>query len=139
MKKSVKIMSILMIALMVISVALPIFATTIDGVEVRPDMSSIQGSTAGNSLSKVLGALRYIGIFAAVAILMVLGIKYMMGSAEEKAEYKKTLIPYMLGAILLFAASFIVGIIADATNKVTQTSSLIESGKVLASTIKALV
>ena len=40
----------------------------------------------------------------AVGILMVLGIKYMMGSAEEKAEYKKTMIPYLIGAVLLFAA-----------------------------------
>ena len=29
----------------------------------------------------------------------------MMGSAEEKAEYKKTFIPYLIGAILVFAAS----------------------------------
>ena len=35
---------------------------------------------------------------------MVIGIKYMMGSAEEKAEYKKTMIPYLIGAVLLFAA-----------------------------------
>ena len=38
---------------------------------------------------------------------MVLGIKYMMGSAEEKAEYKKTMIPYVVGAILIFAATTI--------------------------------
>ena len=31
----------------------------------------------------------------------------MMGSAEEKAEYKKTMIPYLVGAILVFAASTI--------------------------------
>ena len=35
---------------------------------------------------------------------MVIGIKYMMGSAEEKAEYKKTMLPYLIGAIILFAA-----------------------------------
>lgn len=29
----------------------------------------------------------------------------MMGSAEEKAEYKKTLMPYFIGAVLIFAAS----------------------------------
>ena len=29
----------------------------------------------------------------------------MMGSAEEKAEYKKVLIPYLLGAVLVFGAS----------------------------------
>ena len=29
----------------------------------------------------------------------------MMGSAEEKAEYKKTMMPYIIGAALIFAAS----------------------------------
>ncbi len=29
----------------------------------------------------------------------------MMGSAEERAEYKKTLFPYFIGAILIFAAT----------------------------------
>ena len=37
-------------------------------------------------------------------MLIVLGIKYMMGSAEERAEYKKTLFPYFIGAVLIFAA-----------------------------------
>ena len=35
----------------------------------------------------------------------------MMGSAEEKAEYKKTLVPYVIGAGLVFAASTIAGVI----------------------------
>ena len=102
-------------------------------------MNLIQGSDVGDTLNSVLGVLRYIGIFAAVAILMILGIKYMMGSAEEKAEYKKTLIPYVIGAVLLLAASFIVGIIADATDKVTTKTGALESVKVLATTIKTLV
>ena len=29
----------------------------------------------------------------------------MMGSVEEKADYKKSMIPYLVGAILIFAAS----------------------------------
>ena len=48
-----------------------------------------------------------IGIIVAVVVLLVLGIKYMMGSASEKAEYKKTMIPYLIGAILIFGASAI--------------------------------
>ena len=54
---------------------------------------------------KIIGGLQAIGNIVAVAILVVLGIKYMMGSAEEKAEYKKTMIPYVIGAVLIFAAS----------------------------------
>ncbi len=47
----------------------------------------------------------------AVIILIVLGVKYMMGSAEEKAEYKKTLLPYFIGAIFVFGAGLISSII----------------------------
>ena len=56
----------------------------------------------GNS---VISILRAVGMVASVIVLMILGIKYMMGSAEEKAEYKKTFIPYIVGALLLFAAA----------------------------------
>ena len=45
--------------------------------------------------------------YCAVVVLLVLGIKYMMGSASEKAEYKKTMIPYLVGALLIFGASAI--------------------------------
>ena len=51
-----------------------------------------------------------VGFLISVGVLMVLGIKYMMGSAEEKAEYKKTFIPYIIGAIILFAAVSIVSL-----------------------------
>ncbi len=35
----------------------------------------------------------------------------MMGSVSEKAEYKKTLMPYVIGASLVFAASSIAQLI----------------------------
>lgn len=56
---------------------------------------------------KIMGIIQTVGVVISVVILMVLGIKYMMGSAEEKAEYKKTMIPYLVGAILVFGASAI--------------------------------
>ena len=60
---------------------------------------------------QIVGIIQIIGIVVAVVILLVLGIKYMTGSAQEKAEYKKTMIPYIIGAILIFAASTIVNVI----------------------------
>ena len=81
-------------------------ATTIGGVNIDPNSGngSIQIVSVGN---KIMGIIQVVGILAAVIILMVLGIKYMMGSAEEKAEYKKTMIPYIIGAVLIFAAATI--------------------------------
>ena len=60
---------------------------------------------------RIIGIIQVIGTLVSVGILVVLGIKYMMGSAEEKAEYKKTMIPYLIGAILIFAASALAGMI----------------------------
>lgn len=65
---------------------------------------------AGNDIIKIITS---IGIVISVVVLIALGIKYMMGSVEERAEYKKTLIPYLIGAALLFAASTIAQIIYE--------------------------
>ena len=40
----------------------------------------------------------------------------MMGSAEEKADYKKSMIPYIVGAVLIFASTAIVGVVYDMAN-----------------------
>lgn len=60
---------------------------------------------------RILGVLQTIGVVLAVIILVILGIKYMMGSAEEKAEYKKTMIPYLVGAVFIFAAPILANIV----------------------------
>lgn len=61
----------------------------------------------------IIGYLQAIGSVVSVVVLIVLGIKYMIGSAEEKAEYKKTMMPYLIGAIMVFAITNILGIIAN--------------------------
>ena len=67
-----------------------------------PSSSDIQ-----NLGGRILGIVQTVGVVLSVIILSVLGIKYMMGSASEKAEYKKTMIPYLVGALLIFGASAI--------------------------------
>ena len=53
--------------------------------------------------SKIVGVVMIIGTIVAVATLIVLGIKYMIGSVEERAEYKQTMKPYLIGVFLTFA------------------------------------
>ncbi|MCI9110720.1 MAG: hypothetical protein HFH47_02775, partial [Bacilli bacterium] len=43
-------------------------------------------------------------------------IKYMVGSVEEKASYKKSMMPYVLGAVMVFAITNLLGIIVNITN-----------------------
>ena len=80
MRKSVKLLSVLMmIAILTITVASPVFATqaTVDGVEgaiTYGDSSSMQ-AIAG----KILGFIRNVAIIGGVVIIAILGVKYMMG------------------------------------------------------------
>ena len=66
----------------------------------------------------IVNIITTIGIIVAVIVLLVLGIKYMLGSVEEKAEYKRTLIPFLIGAIFIFAASTIAGIVYQVAIKI---------------------
>ena len=59
----------------------------------------------------ILGIVSMGASILAVIILIVLGVKYMMGSAEEKSEYKKTLLPYFIGALFVFGAGAICTVI----------------------------
>lgn len=55
----------------------------------------------------ILGTINVIGVVCSVIVLIIIGIKYMFGSLEEKAEYKKTIWTYILGMFLLIAATTI--------------------------------
>ena len=100
--------------LLIVIILMTLFATISYGYGVK-DLTGSQADlgdlkTTGNSIIKVIST---IGVAVSVVALVALGIKYMMGSVEERAEYKKTLLPYVIGAILVFAASTIAQIIYD--------------------------
>ena len=114
MKKTSKILAIILMVMMVLTV---LMGTTVQATEesdsgttvnklfnpqVTPDTEGI--TNVGGTIVNIITT---IGIIVAVVVLLILGIKYLMGSASEKAEYKKTMIPYLVGAILIFGASAI--------------------------------
>ena len=45
-----------------------------------------------------------IGIAVAVISGSIIGIKYMLGSVEEKADIKSLLIPYIAGCVIIFGS-----------------------------------
>ena len=69
------------------------------------------GTSINNFGQNIINIIATVGSIISVVMLVILGIKYMMGSTEEKAEYKKSLLPYFIGAVLLFGASTLAGII----------------------------
>lgn len=73
--------------------------------------TKISNSNLMDTGNGIITVLTVIGTVISVIVLIILGLKYMMGSVEEKAEYKKTMMPYVIGAALVFAASAIAGMI----------------------------
>lgn len=70
---------------------------------------------ANNSANLVISIMRIVGVTIAVLMLLVLAIKYMTSAAGERADIKKHAIVYVVGAVLLFGAVGILGMINDLT------------------------
>lgn len=62
---------------------------------------------------KILGVVQIIGISCGVICLIILGVKYMYSSTEDKATIKERLIPYIIGAIIMFGGTGILTIVAN--------------------------
>lgn len=112
MKKTVKIIAIL---LMVFGL---FFTTVAPTVSFAEDAKTITGQlskddNAGqeeitNIGSKVMSFIWILSIVVAVIVLMYTGLKFIVGSANEKAEYKKSLVPIVVGVLILVFATTIV-------------------------------
>ena len=73
--------------------------------------TKIENTSANTFGNVIITVISTIGSIVSVVVLVVIGIKYMLGSVEEKAVYKTSLLPYVIGCVLVFAASIIAGII----------------------------
>ena len=113
-----------LIAILLIAIGVMIISSTVFAKDVyTPTEFKSQIDTSGTGTGniketggKIVGLIRVVGTITSVGMLAVLGIKYMMGSAEERAEYKKTLFPYIVGAVLIFGASNLTQIIYEWAN-----------------------
>ena len=65
----------------------------------------------------IVSIIRTVGLVVSVVVLIIIGIKYMTGTVEEKADYKTSMKPYLIGVFIFFALSqilpLIIGLIAD--------------------------
>lgn len=111
MKKALKIVAmVLVICTLVFAISQPVaLAADVENLslnvspEVTPGMQNI-----GNTVSSYLmGA----AIIITLIVLIYTGMKFIIGSANEKAEYKKSLIPIVVGCLIITAATVIVKIL----------------------------
>lgn len=115
MKKSLKIiMAIIAILAILFVFSSNAFADNgeITASSLKPTYGSSDGGL-GTMAGKVMGIIRNIAVVAGVIVLMVIGVKFILGSAEEKAEYKKSLIPLVVGIVVVMAATTVVSFLFD--------------------------
>ncbi|MBO5178760.1 MAG: hypothetical protein J6B87_00210 [Clostridia bacterium] len=105
---SKKIITIIMTLLIIMTTA--VYAYNLSGVGPKP-ISSLAGTAAS-----VLGVMQWGGYIIAVGMLIWVGIKYVTSGAGEKAKAKETLIPIVIGAVLIAAAVTIAGAIFGAVS-----------------------
>ena len=63
--------------------------------------------------NNIIGPIQVIGSLVSVIAIIIIGIRYMLASVEEKAQYKETLGPYLIGAVFVFAITNILSIVYD--------------------------
>lgn len=118
MKKRGKILAILILLISICLISIKCYATVVDPIT-NPDAYKPSVNEKSNNtklieiVNSIIGAVRVLGSAVAVITLMVLGIKYMMASAGEKATYKETMGPYLIGAIMVFTIPNLLGILYD--------------------------
>lgn len=104
-----KTICLLILLIICISITLPILA--IDTDEYKPKLSGEGNTEIKNIGNVVVKVIKIVGSAISVIALAIIGIKYIYGSIEQKAQYKETIMPYIVGAILLFGASNLVDMI----------------------------
>lgn len=114
--KKIKLMNIVILVITILLVMINTYTVqaTINPGDYEPNAITQDDVTlVTNMANPIIGGIKTLGIVVAVIVIGVIGIKYMTGSVEEKAEYKKTIIPYLIGAVIVVAITQLLGIIIE--------------------------
>lgn len=109
--KTLKIIAVLLIAIALITLSTTIVRATTGFEPIEPKPAGTAGEKVTNTAGQILTIVRIVGMAVAVIMLTILGIKYVAASPNEKADYKKGMTVYVVGAVLLFGASALLSLI----------------------------
>ena len=115
MKNKMKLISIvaviMIVTFMLISTVYEVKAANpgsiIDGVNQAAGTADLgtTGDTLKDKAGTILAYIRNIAAIAGVIIISILGVKYIVGSVEQKAEYKKNFMPLIVGILIVVLAT----------------------------------
>ena len=129
---AIKILAAMLTALMIITfMQSTVFAS--DGTtskflgDVETASQKTNNSATETKLSnmggQIIRIMRIVGVVVAIAMLIYLAIKYIASAPDQKAEIKSSATKYVIGAVILFAASGILGIIEGFATGLAKTNN----------------
>lgn len=110
-KRTAQIITVLTVVLGILFATSMVFAA--DSYVIPTAVSSRADGAIGKIGSMVLSVAQIVGTAVAVIMLIVLAIKYISAAPNDKADIKKHAVVYIVGAIVLFAASALLGIVKN--------------------------
>ena len=102
MKNKKTLIFILVFVLTICTLSTTVFSKVIDVNKYNPKIDNPLDNTSKTIIGKLVGFITNVGSVVAVFALVIIGIRFMVGSVEEKAQYKESLKPYLVGAFLVF-------------------------------------
>lgn len=116
-RKITKIILIAFIAVLIITAGSSVFASNSQLVKGFNGTTNPTGASAITKIiSAVLGVVRTVGAAVAIIMLMTIAAKYIMASAGDRADIKKYAVNYVIGALILFGTTGILGIVQNFVN-----------------------
>lgn len=120
-KKAIKIIIMALILIMIgnilVTYTLNSCVVAMSDVSKNPNSWGPTGNTVDSTFDNLIAIIATvvsrIGTVVSIISLLLIGIKFMLGSVEEKAQYKQTMKPWLIGAILLFGMSKVPTILYD--------------------------
>lgn len=129
MKKAIKFTVLIISVLCIFSLITPKYTfAEIDTSSFNPyeiDKNGVDEKTVTKYTNNVYSILYIVAIVVSVIALMILGLKYIIGSATEKAEYKKTLVPVIIGICVVVFITTILGIFASFGKTINDSASTV--------------
>ena len=125
MTKVMKVVVVAIIAaLLILSLSTEVSALKFNEInESTVTVNASDTTGAADSLNRIIGSaitvVQVVGVGVAIIMLIVLAIKYISAAPGDKADIKKHAVVYVVGAVVLFAASGILGIVKNFAGNVT--------------------
>ncbi len=109
-----KILGLFIILAIIILIPSCIFASGYSGIDTELQIGNTSAASSSVDMTnRIVGTLQVLGTIIAIASLIIIGMRYMFSSVQERAQLKGVIGYWITGAILVLCASNILAFVHD--------------------------